>query len=71
MLHLVCEQPESLPKLDGNVYIQHAGGLLGQYGANAAAEPPVLPFDEAAAETVRTVFGDVRATVLPVRACEQ
>jgi hypothetical protein len=71
MLHLVCEQPESLPQLDGNVYIQHTGGLLGQYGANAEAEPPVLPFDETAAETVRTVFGDVRATVLPVRACEQ
>ena len=71
LLHLVCEQPESLPKLDGNVYIQHAGGLLGQYGANAAAEPPVLPFDEAAADTVRTVFGDVRATVLPIRVCEQ
>ena len=56
MLHLVCEQPESLPKLDGNVYIQHAGGLLGQYGANAAAEPPVLPFDEAAHRRYATVY---------------
>lgn len=64
MLHLVCETPESLPLLAGNTYIQYPGGLLGQYGANAEEEPPILPFDEAAEETVRTVFGDRTATVV-------
>ena len=64
MLHLVCGVPESLPQLEGNTFIQYPGGLLGQYGASQTAEPPVLPFDENAAETVRSVFKDAQATVL-------
>ncbi len=63
MLHLVYEKPQSLPQLYGNIYLQHAGGLLGQYGANEQAEPPMLPFDEAVSATIRTVLGDEAATV--------
>ena len=63
MLHLVCEKPESLPQLQGNTYIQYADGLLGQYGANETAEPPVLPFDEAAAQRIAQTFGDADAQV--------
>ncbi len=63
MLHLVCQKPQSLPVMDGNTYIQHAGGLLGQYGANQTAEPEVLRFDAGAETVIRTVFGDEDAEV--------
>lgn len=63
MLHLVAEQPESLPVLQGNTYLQNKGGMLGQYGANRENEPLLLPFDGQAEETVRQTLGDASATV--------
>ena len=63
MLHLVCHKPESLPTMDSNTYVQYADGLLGQYGANETAEPPVRPFDAAAEEVIASVFGDKNAGV--------
>lgn len=63
MLHLVAKEPESCPTLWENTYVQHQGGLLGQYGANQQAEPPVLPFDERAKETLQTVYGEQNPTV--------
>ncbi len=63
MLHLVAKKPESLPRLEGNTYLQEMGMPLGQYGANETEEPPILVFDEDAEETVKTVFGDKTATV--------
>ena len=64
MLHLVAEQPESCPRLEGNTYVQALGGCLGQYGANRTQEPPILPFNGQAEATVRQVFGDASATVV-------
>ena len=63
MLHLVAEKEESCPVMDGNVYIQHRGGMLGQYGGNEVSEPPVLLFDDDIENTVRNVFGDKNAEV--------
>lgn len=63
MLHLVCREQQSLPCLQGNTYVQYAGGLLGQYGANETAEPEVLRFDADAEAVIRTVFGDETAKV--------
>jgi len=63
MLHLVAKKEESLPKMSGNVYIQHLGGTLGQYGANELAEPEVLTFDE---EKIASVFKDMGAMVYSV-----
>ena len=63
MLHLVAQEDESCPVMDGNVYIQHKGGMLGQYGGNAEAEPPILYFDDAVEEHVREVFGDKNAKI--------
>ena len=67
MLHLVAEKPESLPRMEQNVYVQTLGGTLGQYGANESAEPPVLPFDGQAEDFVRDVFHDAEAQVLFVQ----
>ena len=64
MLHLVAERPESLPTVRGNTYLQYAGGMLGQYGANCIAEPSILLFDGQIEKTVRQVLGDTDATVL-------
>ncbi len=61
MLHLVAKKPESCPVMYNNTYIQHAGLPLGQYGANETKEPPILPFDNHAAEIIHTVFGDKTA----------
>lgn len=66
MLHLVAEREESCPTLRGNVYVQHPGGMLGQYGANHTEEPAILPFDANADRTVREIFGDTEATVCEI-----
>ncbi len=52
MLHLVAHQKSSLPRMDHNTYIQLAGGMLGQYGANEVSEPPMLPFEKSALDTL-------------------
>ena len=67
MLHLVAKEQESCPDMHDNTYIQHLGGRLGQYGANAVAEPENLPFDEQAEETVTKVFGDKNAKIYVIR----
>ena len=58
MLHLVARKEESLPALDHNTYMQTENQTLGQYGANKDSEPPILPFDTHAADTIRTIFHD-------------
>jgi len=63
MLHLVAQKPESCPFMDGNVYIQNAGGMLGQYGGNEISEPEILHFDGEIEETVRNVLGDRNAKI--------
>ncbi|MBQ9807056.1 MAG: right-handed parallel beta-helix repeat-containing protein [Clostridia bacterium] len=66
MLHLVAKKQESCPVMNGNTYIQHAGMMLGQYGANETAEPPILRFDGQIEETVRNTLGDRNACVLVI-----
>lgn len=63
MLHLVAKKEEYCPKMEGNTFIQHLGGKLGQYGGNETAEPENLVFDEAAEEKIRNIFGDTSAKV--------
>lgn len=63
MLHLVAEKQEFCPKMNGNTYIQHLGASLGQYGGKEKGEPPILPFDKNAAETIKTIFGESNAKV--------
>lgn len=67
LLHLVAEKPESCPKMQGNTYIQHSGGMLGQYGANEENEPDILPFDEQAEHTIYYTFGDKSANILAIK----
>ena len=63
LLHLVAREKTSCPALHDNVYVQHRGGLLGQYGENCVSEPPVLPFDEGAEDIIRRLWGDSAARV--------
>ena len=49
--------------MHGNTYIQNAGGMLGQYGANEVAEPGILWFDEAIESSVRDILGDQKAQI--------
>ena len=58
MLHLVAKEASSCPNLYDNVYVQTEGLPLGQYGSNALQEPPVMPFDVSAEETLTSVFGE-------------
>jgi hypothetical protein len=64
MLHLVARDKESLPRVEGNAYIQYLGKPLGQYGANAECEPPIMCFDSDAEEKIRDVLRDATATVI-------
>lgn len=66
MIHLVAKETESCPVMEDNTYIQRLGLPLGQYGANAEAEPPMLIFDEEAEETLRAVVGERNPTVYAV-----
>ncbi|MBQ7337261.1 MAG: hypothetical protein IJW40_02280 [Clostridia bacterium] len=63
MLHLVAEVNESCPEMRKNIYVQHRGGMLGQYGGNADGEPPILFFDENAADSIRRIFKDEDAVL--------
>jgi hypothetical protein len=63
-LHLVALKESSLPVMQGNIYIQTEGKLLGQYGANEQEEPSTLIFDKNAEETIKTTFCDLTAKVL-------
>ena len=67
MLHLVAAEQESCPKMWENTYVQYLNNPLGQYGGNAVAEPPILPFDEQAAAHIATVFGDENAKVYTLK----
>ena len=63
MLHLGALEESSLPVLQGNTYIQHLGGSLGQYWASKNGEVQELAFDENAEDTVKNIFGDKTAKV--------
>ena len=52
---------EYCPEMHDNIYIQHMGGMIGQYGGNEKSEPDILIFDENAEEKIETVFGDKNA----------
>lgn len=63
MLHLVAQKKSSLPDMRGNVYIQSAGGMLGQYGANEISEPEIIIFDENIENSIRAVLADKAAEI--------
>ena len=63
MLHLVAREEESLPEMKGNTYIQYLGNPLGQYGANATAEPDNMTFDNTAEEKIKNIMRDESAEV--------
>ena len=63
MVHLVAKKAESCPDMYDNIYIQHIGGMIGQYGANEVEEPPIEIFDENAEDIILNVWGDRNAQV--------
>ena len=63
MLHLVAEKDEYCPTMYGNTYIQHRGGMLGQYGGNENGEPQIEIFDENTDKKIEKVFKDKGAKV--------
>ncbi len=63
MLHLVAARKESCPTLEGNIYIQDPGGMLGQYGGNEVSEPELLRFDRDVEVTIKQSFGDESAKI--------
>ncbi|MBR6767142.1 MAG: hypothetical protein IKM02_04245 [Clostridia bacterium] len=63
MLHLVAQKQESCPRMMGNTYIQHRGGMLGQYGGNEYAEPEIILFDEDVNRAIREKLGDDSAEI--------
>ena len=63
MLHLVAKKSEYCPKMNGNTYIQNLEMTLGQYGGNETKEPPILPFNKDAKESIENIFGDKNATI--------
>ena len=52
--------------MEGNTYVQYAGGLLGKYGGKEGGEPCDLYFDGAIEDTVRDILGDKSATIYTV-----
>ena len=63
LLHLVAQKQKSCPEMDANTYVQYSGGMLGQYGANASGEPPILTFDEQTYELINEKLGDKKAKI--------
>jgi len=67
MLHLVALKDSSCPEMHDNTYIQHLGGMIGQYGGNEKKEPEILMFDENAENAILNVFGDKGAKVYYIK----
>ncbi len=63
LLHLVAAKGESCPRMDGNLYLQYDGGMLGQYGGREEGEPPILFTDGSLGVKVREILGDEGAEV--------
>lgn len=63
MLHLVALKDKYCPKMYGNTYIQHLGGMIGQFGGNEFKEPDILIFDEESEEKISNIFGDKDAKI--------
>ena len=57
---------EYCPRMEGNTYVQYAGGALGKYGGREEGEPADLYFDEAIEERIRLSLGDETAKVYTV-----
>ena len=53
----------SLAYMDGNTYIQHLNGKIGQYGENKIKEPENITFDMNADNVIADVFGDKNSKV--------
>lgn len=67
MLHLVAKKEEYCPTLNNNTYIQHHGGMIGQWGGNETKEPEIEFFDDAAEEKITSVFGDKNAKIYIIK----
>lgn len=63
MVHLVAEKDEYCPSMYENTYIQHSGGMIGQWGGNENGEPPIEIFDGKADEKIEKVFREKNAKV--------
>lgn len=63
LLHLVAREQGSLPKLEGNIYIQTLGGTLGQFGGCERGEPQIQIFDERAEDYIKKTLGDGDAKI--------
>ena len=63
MVHLVAKKDEYCPTMYGNTYVQHKGGMIGQWGGNENGEPKIEIFDENADEKIANVFKEKNAKV--------
>jgi len=59
----VALEKTSLAYMDGNAYIQHLDGKIGQYGENRIAEPENMTFDMDADGVIGDIFGDKNAKI--------
>ncbi len=63
MLQFVGLKDEFLPFVDNNIYIQHLGATMGQYGNNENGAPKDIMYDEKIEESINNIFGDKNAKV--------
>ena len=63
LLHLVAESAASCPAMEGNLYLQYDGGMLGQFGGKEQGEPPILFADGSLGVKVKEILGDASAEV--------
>lgn len=59
----MTEKDEYCPKMYGNTYIQHQGGMIGQWGGNEDGEPPIEFFDKDAEKTICDKWSDTDAEI--------
>ena len=66
LLHLVATESASAPRMEGNTYVQYAGGMLGKRGGKEAGEPADIVFDGEIEAKIREALGDKAAKVYTV-----
>jgi hypothetical protein len=67
IIHTVARKESSLPKLEGNTYVQELGAGFGLYGANEFSEPKEIIFDKDVEQKIKSELKEKDAKIYFVK----
>ncbi len=67
LIHCVADKTEYCPSLSNNTYVQHEGGLLGQWGGKENGEVETKVVNENSEYAIQNEYGDENAKVYLIK----